>query len=417
MRVLWICNSLFPSICEKLGEKVPISGSWLYSLADKLAQCADIELAILIPYKTKKIIKIENGGIDFFLIPYIGDLTRYNQKNNLVCAQVRDIYQPDIVHIHGTEFACGLSYIRACGSRNIVVSIQGLVGIIERYYYAGMLMSDIIKNLTLRSIIFRDSIIDQRRSFFLRGRLEKKYFECAHNFIGRTEWDKTHAFTYNECINYFHCDELLRDSFYSGKWDIEKCNKYSIFLSQGNYPLKGLHQLLKALSIVKKTHPDVRLYIGGKNIIGRESLYEKLAFSNYGKYIFQLIKKNDLVDNVIFLGFLNEEEMKKCYLKSHVFVVPSSIENSPNSLAEAQILGLPLIAANVGGIPSMVKDGTSGYLYRFEEYETLAVLILRIFKGYDKSISMNSINVAKKRHDPAKIIADMLSIYKRIIIK
>ena len=100
-----------------------------------------------------------------------------------------------------------------------------------------------------------------------------------------------------------------------------------------------------------------------------------------------------------------------------MFVVPSSIENSPNSLAEAQILGLPLIAANVGGIPSMVKDGTSGYLYRFEEYETLAVLILRIFKGYDKSISMNSINVAKKRHDPAKIIADMLSIYKRIIIK
>lgn len=63
--------------------------------------------------------------------------------------------------------------------------------------------------------------------------------------------------------------------------------------------------------------------------------------------------------------------MKQEYLNANVFICPSSLENSPNSLGEAQILGTPCLASYVGGIPDMMF-GNEGYLYRFEEIEMLA---------------------------------------------
>ena len=43
-------------------------------------------------------------------------------------------------------------------------------------------------------------------------------------------------------------------------------------------------------------------------------------------------------------------------LDSHLYVYPSLMDNSPNALCEAQLLGVPCIATYVGGIPKMEKD-------------------------------------------------------------
>ena len=51
---------------------------------------------------------------------------------------------------------------------------------------------------------------------------------------------------------------------------------------------------------------------------------------------------------------------------------PSSIENSPNSLGEAQLLGVPCIASDVGGVTDMIPNKECGIIYRFEEVELLA---------------------------------------------
>lgn len=63
--------------------------------------------------------------------------------------------------------------------------------------------------------------------------------------------------------------------------------------------------------------------------------------------------------------------MVKRYLLSNVFICPSTIENSPNSLCEAQLLGVPHIASYVGGTADLMK-GNEECLYRFEETEMLA---------------------------------------------
>jgi len=54
--------------------------------------------------------------------------------------------------------------------------------------------------------------------------------------------------------------------------------------------------------------------------------------------------------------------MKEQYLKSFTYVCCSTIENSPNSLGEAMLLGMPCVAADVGGISSIFTDGADGIL-------------------------------------------------------
>ena len=104
-----------------------------------------------------------------------------------------------------------------------------------------------------------------------------------------------------------------------------------------------------------------------------------VRFQGYHLYIRKLIKKLGLKNHVRFLGNLTETEMNQAFLDAHVYVMPSAIENSPNSLCEAKILGEPTVASYSGGIPILVEDGKTGYMYRYEEIEILAQTILRLF--------------------------------------
>jgi glycosyltransferase involved in cell wall biosynthesis len=109
--------------------------------------------------------------------------------------------------------------------------------------------------------------------------------------------------------------------------------------------------------------------------------------------------------------------MVKQYAAAHVFVCPSIIENSPNSVGEAQLVGTPCVASYVGGTMDMVKDGETGFLYRFEEISLLAKQICQIFSNDELAISLseNAHRAALMRHDKLKNATQLNSIYKQII--
>ena len=142
----------------------------------------------------------------------------------------------------------------------------------------------------------------------------------------------------NPNIIYHQGNEILRTSFYEGMWKLENCEKYSIFISQWGYPLKGFHIFLEAFKIILKDYPDAKVITTGKDLFHvSKKVFLKQTY--YERYIIKLIKKWDLEKNIIFLGKqLNEAEMKAQYLSAHIFVLPSAIENSPNSLGEAMLL-------------------------------------------------------------------------------
>lgn len=416
MKILWITNILFPDICDKLGIKQTVLGGWMYSSAIKLNNNINIEVAVASVYKGSKFESHLINGIQYYVLPNNKNIDEYNNSLEKFWFEIKNDFKPDIVHIHGTELTHGLSYINSCGNKNVVISIQGLVSVIERYYYSGIDISEIVSNLTIRNILRRDGIINQKNNFKKRGFFEKEYIENIKYCIGRTTWDKLHVTTINPNINYFHCDEILRDEFYEGQWEIGKCIKQSLFVSQASYPIKGLHQVIKALNIVTKSYPNTKLYIAGKNYTLNSSLWEKLTFTGYGKYISKLIKKYNLSNNIVFTGELDSVKMKQQYLKSHIFICSSSIENSPNSLGEAQILGVPCIATRVGGIPDMVIENKTTLMYRFEEYEELAQKIIELFNNNNlcNDLSRASIIIAKKRHNWVDNTSNLLKIYNLI---
>lgn len=220
----------------------------------------------------------------------------------------------------------------------------------------------------------------------------------------------------NPDLKYYFHNETLRAEFYNHSWDLNLCEKHSIFLSQSSYEIKGIHFLIKALPFILRKFPDTRVYVGGKNIKLKSSIFDWLRYNRYSRYIEELLKTQKVDNHFIFLGPLSEQEIVQQYLKAHLFICPSTIENSPNSLAEAQLLGVPCIASYVGGIPDMVVDGETGLLYRCEEYEMLADAICRVFEDDNLAahLSSHARIVAKARHDRRANASRLQEIYNLI---
>ncbi|QVY66626.1 glycosyltransferase family 4 protein [Polaribacter sp. Q13] len=408
MKVLWITNTLFPDVCKELGISSPVVGGWMYAGAKSmLEENKKIKLSVATLYNGSDLKILNRGNITYFLLP--------NKELEKYWRLVKENFLPDIIHIHGTEYPHGLAYVKECGNDGVVVSIQGLVSIYERYYFGGIAEKILRKMITLRDRIRFDSIFTQQKNMRLRGLKEKLLIKSVNHIIGRTQWDRTHAWALNPKISYHFCNETLRESFYGQNWALTTCQKHSIFLSQAHYPIKGLQQMIIALPLILNHYPDTKVYVAGNNFITNKTW----RLNGFAKYITTLIKENDLTDHIIFTGLLSEAEMCKRYLKSNVFVCPSSIENSPNSVGEAQLLGVPCVASYVGGTPDMITHGESGLLYRFEEVEMLAKSVCDIFSDdeFTSKLSVNGKKAAVLRHNGKHNAQRLNAIYQTVCKK
>lgn len=418
MKVLWITNVLLPEVKCKLGAVVEHkgTGSWVLALADALQLNNDVKLYIaVITTLVKKITEIQGERISYYAIPAKGD-NSYHSFYEDAYREVVIKTQPDVVHIHGTEYPHSLAALRACGSDRTVVSLQGIVSAIAPFYMGGISTKEVRHNITLKSII-RPSLMKEQKKMMHRGQYEQQLFKECKFFIGRTSWDKAQIWSHNPNATYFHCDEALRKEFYSGRWSFDQCQSHSIFVSQGYYPLKGLHKLIDALGIVVLHYPDVTLRVAGIDFTySNGSIIDQLRISSYGRIIKKKIIKNKLNKHVVFTGSLTAEEMKKEYLQANLFVCPSCIENSPNSLGEAQMLGVPCVASYVGGVMDMMR-GNESNLYRFEETGMLASKICSIFELEGRVNTTNMCLKARERHDPVNVVNELYKIYNNIFIQ
>ena len=130
----------------------------------------------------------------------------------------------------------------------------------------------------------------------------------------------------------------------------------------------------------------------------------------------KLIKKYHLENNVTFLGFLDENKMCDRFLKSNVFVCPSSIENSPNSVGEAMILGVPTISADVGGVKNQLVHEKEGFIYQADAPYMAAYYIKKIFG--DRELAQRISEQAKKHaeitYNRHINMETLISIYKKV---
>lgn len=420
MNILWITNQATPKLAEKMNISHGVGGGWMVDLSIQLSNTNDIQLAIAFPIeKNNNLREVSKDNIIGFGIPM--NKNSLKPDNQLVNNYEKIIteFKPDVIHIWGTEYIHTYCAVKACENLNFidkcVISIQGLVSIYERHFWGFINDRDKCKT-SFRDFIKRSSLKKQQKDFQVRGLFEKKSIKKIKYVIGRTDWDKACVEQINPDVKYFYCNETLRGSFYDKKWDIDKCIKHSIFVSQCQYPIKGLHLLLEAMPKILERYPDAHIFTTGRPKVDL-NWKEKLKLTSYEMYLNKLIKKYKLKDYITFLGPLDEIEMCNQYCKSHVFVSPSSIENSPNSVGEAMLLGLPVVSSDVGGVKNMLEHSKDGYIYPADEPYMISHYVCNIFNNSNKAIefSKNSSLKASITHNRKINLKTLLNIYNKIM--
>jgi glycosyltransferase involved in cell wall biosynthesis len=419
MKVLWIVNVTLPEVCEIKNITKNQFGGWLDLTSKSLSKISGINLTIAFPEEKIDALSFYKGKkINYISFPSIRNLLLTNNQIDKNIDRLIKLCNPDIIHIFGSEYSHTFEVTKICNKNNIkfVLSIQGLTSVIADHFLAGI-PTNVQKRFTIKDFFRQENLIQQKRKFIIKGKNEVRAIKNSTHIIGRTEWDRTCINLINPNAKYHFCNENLRSIFYKNIWDSKKYEKYSIFVSQASYPIKGIHFMIKALSIIVKDIPEVKLYIAGNNIIKSDTIKDKLRQSSYSKYVRYLIKKNHLDRNIIFTGLLSEEYMCKQYLKANIFVSSSTIENSSNSLGEAMILGVPCISSYVGGIPSMITHNKEGFLYQADAPYMLASYCLKLFK--DEKLAKQFSFMARKRalmtHNVSENNNKLISIYKSIL--
>lgn len=425
-KVLWICNIMLPPIAKELGLPYSNREGWLSGIYEKaLQEELPYELRICFPMNPEDFDEKSQGwkqlktakGIHYAFAENLSCPEKYDPRLEKFMIGILDDFKPDMIHIFGTEFPHTLAAVRAFADPgHTLIGIQGLCYEIANCYQAG-LPDGIFRSVTFRDVIRRDSMRQQQKKFQLRGKNEVQAIQGTGNLTGRTVFDRERTQEINPHARYFSMNETMREEFYEGNWEKEKAEPYRIFLAQGDYPLKGLHILLDALSGLKRKYPSVKLYVAGNSILEHKTIKEKLKLCAYGKYLLERIKEERLEQQVVILGKLSAEEMKHQFLKCSVFVCASVLENSPNTVAEAMLLGVPVVASRTGGIPSMIDDGKSGLLFTPGNASELEEAVTRIWENpkLASELSVHERVRAGSLHDRDKNYERLLEIYSAVL--
>ncbi|MGL5319080.1 MAG: glycosyltransferase family 4 protein [Bacteroidales bacterium] len=330
-------------------------------------------------------------------------------KNEARFAEVLRSITPDIIHIFGSEWF-GIQLLNY-EFPNIMVQIQGVAERWYSNYYPEQFRSFHAKwELFLKSLmhpkamIWGISYLHQYRAMGIAAKRESKALEKSSYCAGRTAFDKACILELNRKARYFHIDEILREPFYkSKKWKYnpqKDCIRIVSNISDRIY---------KGYDIVLETAALLDQYTEEKII------WRIIGLSEHSECV-KLFGKNSTMSHVKieFEGILDEKRIIDILLSSDLYVHPSHIENSSNSICEAQILGVPVLAKCAGGNESMLEHGEAGIL--FSSAEILAKTIAEIKENEDLllKISEKGRATAAYRHNSDRIIKDTLSAYKTI---
>lgn len=414
MKLLWICNSAPGVVRAAISGKPASAVNWVDHVLSGLRQRGFI-LRILFRGSGGEGMLDETCSYASFgeELPYV-----YHPELEERFREELRTFQPDVIHSWGVEYDHALAMVNAAEKEGMlprmVASIQGLCGFIAQHYTDGI-PEQVRRANTFRDFVRKDNIEKQQEKFVLRGNMEAGSIRKLHHVIGRTDWDRARTAELNPRVNYHFCNETLREPFYEGKWSYETCRKHRIFASSCSYPVKGFHLLLEAFAEVVKEYPDAMLAVTGRSFFAGD-FKAKLRRGTYEKYMAALAKNHGLENRIEFLGNLSADAMKQAFLGANVFVLPSTMENSPNALGEAMLLGVPCVAHDVGGVRNLMEQDSEGYICPPGDTQALAQKIKNIFAMEDRAAVLGQAARAHalQTHDPEKNLQDLIEIYNRL---
>lgn len=416
MKILWFTNT--PSLYDQ-GKHKYYGGGWIESLEEMLSSEESIELGVSFFHGIDSEKSIKNKTTYYPILRKSGKknllktfynywFTKTEDKNDLLqLLKIVEDFKPDIIHVFGTEGIFGL--VQNHTSTPVVIHLQGLINpILNSYFPVGFSEKDFILNTNyILDHVLGRSILFGIKRFKIQANREDLILRSAKHVMGRTYWDKIISHFFNSDVNYYHLDEVLRPIFYESiSGTIRIKGKLIILSTLSSTIYKGIDVVLKTADLlVKESFTNFEW-----NIIG---LNENDKLLNHFE---KKLNINHRLININCRGRKNPVEIKSLMQASDVFVHPSYIDNSPNSVCEAQMLGLPVIACNVGGVSSLINNDETGKLIPSNGVFELASLLKNFSTNQSEfdRLGENGKNIAIYRHDKQKIKKQLLQFYNII---
>jgi glycosyltransferase involved in cell wall biosynthesis len=408
MRVLWFTNSNVNYHSGSFGYN---GGGWISALQKELVKSANVELAISFFFQDEPF-KVQKKNVMYY--PISINRSILNRFKRLISRRIQEQshiaefkkvisdFKPDIIHVFGSEKTFGLVVQLGIPT---VIHIQG---VLISYYNALLPPSysklDFIcsRGFNLIRLIFK---YRELRYWKYAVEREKRILEGCKYFMGRTEWDKRIIKIHSPASTYFYCNEMLREEFFVNfPWEAKLQRNKKVIVTIISDPIyKGADLLLKTAKILKKDkNLNFEWFVFGISDLSFASRKTGIKADEVSVFLKGVATTIQLV-----------AELKNC----DVYVHPSYIENSPNSVCEAQLLGVPVIACNVGGINSLIDHMVSGILVPSNDPYVCSSYIQEIFSDYKlaNNLGNNAREIALKRHDKGVILNDLMEIYRKII--
>ena len=406
MKILWFTNT--PSLYKK-NTKGYNGGGWIESLEKFISKNQDFELAVSF-FHSDNCFKEKQNKTTYYPIPLYNTMFKklqryffYNKDKSEVnyYLKIIDDFKPDIIHVFGSEQSFGL--VSLYTKIPVVIHIQGILNpYLNAYYAPGSNILDLIKQNILKPL----KIINVLRGmsiFKFNTHRESIILKNCKYYLGRTEWDKNVTSLYAPESTYYYCSEVLRDVFYNAKpWQRSEQTKLILVSTISKTSYKGFDLILKTAKLLH----DLKKIDFKWNVFG---------IQDYKEWEMKLgIKCSEV--NIFLKGVADSSTLVKNIQESDIFIHPSYIDNSPNSICEAQLIGIPVISTNVGGISSLIENEETGLLIPANDPYTLVARIMEIKTNKEKAICLgeNARSKAILRHDKEKITTDLLKAYNHI---
>ena len=387
MRVLWVSTSPMGPASRILEiQQTGSSGGWIQSEYEALMREDHSEVEMFFLCGSRSVAegtvlrKQTEEGIAFCVnLPKISfgkELPAAVYKN---VKDVIDEVKPDVIHIWGTESCISHGAAKAGEGIRKVVFLQGIIGIHQRY--KGGYLANTEDNLPYISPdpLKTRIVTRMKRSYFKKQIAYEQYtLRNSRGVIIDNEFSEAYCKTVSPELTCYYRFLHPNTLFTEADWSYDACQKNTIFTVFGKSTEKGMHQLLKAVAIVKETVPDVKLIIPGPFSCEGGRLKDKRRLVGFERWMANFIEANGLTDNVIFPGKLSPAQMVEQLQNCHMFVNPSCMECHALSLREAMTVGTPSVTSLCGSVIEYVTHNENGLIYRYEEHEMLSYLIKKV---------------------------------------
>jgi glycosyltransferase involved in cell wall biosynthesis len=380
-------RKLYPEHCTftKSGGEHP--ASWIVNLTRALAQRSDIEVHLL-TVKSHLVMdaRFFADGIHFHVLRGIRStlqpLTLYEPDRRVLTRELRHI-QPDIVESFGTEGP--FSYAGITSGYPCAIKIQGIIA------------------QNLREMGFHPASPVWWR-YFITQFVERWTFQHSSDVIADNEFMAGFARRANPHIRVHYIPNLIAPQFFQvdPKWNTPRKN----ILYVGSLKKeKGVFDLIEAFVHLHNLGVQSELCIVGK---GSTSIVQEIKL---------MAQRMRVADFVHLLGPLSHTQIAIEMQKAAFLVHPAWVDYSPNTVYEAMVAGLGVIATKVGGLPFMIDEGETGYLVEAHNPLALAAQMKELFMnpGQQQQMGSNAMGKMRARFNEGHVLEAILAVYDGMI--